>query len=189
LIVTELVHGERLSSYIRRHPELSTGILFLYASDVAYALLYLHNKKALHRDVACHSCMLDKDHNRVKLSNLGLSARGECYKISKEEKVHLRIRWHAPEVIKTGFYTTPSDVFSYGILVWEIFHYVQRPYGKIENHVIREKISKPDFRPGVDKSLPEEIKHIMEFCWKADPSKRPVMATVVGYIRNNAGKM
>ncbi|VDO16362.1 unnamed protein product [Haemonchus placei] len=83
--------------------------------------------------------MLDKDHNRVKLSNLGLSARGECYKISKEEKVHLRIRWHAPEVIKTGFYTTPSDVFSYGILVWEIFHYVQRPYGKIENHVIREK--------------------------------------------------
>nr|CDJ83975.1 SH2 motif and Tyrosine protein kinase domain containing protein [Haemonchus contortus] len=189
LIVTELVHGERLSSYIRRHPELSTGILFLYASDVAYALLYLHNKKALHRDVACHSCMLDKDHNRVKLSNLGLSARGECYKISKEEKVHLRIRWHAPEVIKTGFYTTPSDVFSYGILVWEIFHYVQRPYGKIENHVIREKISKPDFRPGVDKSLPEEIKHIMEFCWKADPSQRPVMATVVGYIRNNAGKM
>ncbi|XGW26605.1 hypothetical protein V3C99_007317 [Haemonchus contortus] len=189
LIVTELVHGERLSSYIRRHPELSTGILFLYASDVAYALLYLHNKKALHRDVACHSCMLDKDHNRVKLSNLGLSARGECYKISKEEKAHLRIRWHAPEVIKTGFYTTPSDVFSYGILVWEIFHYVQRPYGKIENHVIREKISKPDFRPGVDKSLPEEIKHIMEFCWKADPSQRPVMATVVGYIRKNAGKM
>uniref|UniRef100_A0A7I4YPR1 Tyrosine-protein kinase n=1 Tax=Haemonchus contortus TaxID=6289 RepID=A0A7I4YPR1_HAECO len=189
LIVTELVHGERLSSYIRRHPELSTGILFLYASDVAYALLYLHNKKALHRDVACHSCMLDKDHNRVKLSNLGLTARGECYKISKEEKAHLRIRWHAPEVIKTGLYTTPSDVFSYGILVWEIFHYVQRPYGKIENHVIREKISKPDFRPGVDKSLPEEIKQIMEFCWKADPSKRPVMATVVGYIRNNAGKM
>ncbi|KAK5970471.1 Protein kinase domain-containing protein [Trichostrongylus colubriformis] len=143
-------------------------------------------KKCLHRDVACRNCLLDENQDRVKLSDFGLSKQGNFYKIPKEENTP--IRWAAPEVLSTAIYTAKSDIYSYGILVWEIFHHAERPYGDIPNKVIREKIADPQFRPAINAKLPKEVKYLMEYCWKAEPERRPTIATVVAYIRSKARK-
>ncbi|VDO35689.1 unnamed protein product, partial [Haemonchus placei] len=90
----------------------------------------------------------------------------------------------APEVIATRVYTAKSDVYSYGILLWEIFNYGQTPYKGMDNKTVREKvIFDPKFRPPTDETLPLAVLKIMNTCWRADPEKRPTMARVVQYFK------
>ncbi|RCN43385.1 hypothetical protein ANCCAN_10650 [Ancylostoma caninum] len=96
MIVMELIHGGALNSYLKKNQELSNEVKSTYASDVAYALLYLHNKKCLHRpqykfrDVACRNCLIDVQKQLVKLSDFGLSKQGDVYEVQKDEKTPVR---------------------------------------------------------------------------------------------------
>ncbi|KAK6013499.1 hypothetical protein OSTOST_21184, partial [Ostertagia ostertagi] len=90
----------------------------------------------------------------------------------------------APEVISTRVYTAKCDVYSYGILLWEIFNNGETPYKGIDNKTVREKISDPKFRPPTDATLPIVIYRVMKTCWRANPVKRPSMAQVARYLVN-----
>ncbi|KAL6737670.1 hypothetical protein Aduo_011296 [Ancylostoma duodenale] len=186
MIVMELIHGGALNSYLKKNQELSNEAKSSYASDVAYALLYLHNKKCLHRDVACRNCLIDVQKQLVKLSDFGLSKQGDVYEVPKDEKTP--VRWQAPEVFTTRQYTAKADVYAYGITVWEIFHNAEIPYPGIENKIIRQKIFDPEFRPAIDESVPTTWRILMKACWKGDPEKRPPMLGIVGYLRRDKTK-
>ncbi|PIO62452.1 protein tyrosine kinase [Teladorsagia circumcincta] len=84
----------------------------------------------------------------------------------------------APEVIATRIYTPACDVYSYGILVWEIFNDAEMPFKGIDNKTIKAKISEPDFRPNIDPAIPPNVKLVMKSCWSGDPAQRPTMKRV-----------
>ncbi|KAK5979322.1 Protein kinase domain-containing protein [Trichostrongylus colubriformis] len=134
----------------------------------------------MHRDIACRNCLISVKSGVVKISDFGLSKQAEFYNIPPDER--LPIKWQAPEVISTRVYTVKCDVFSYGILLWEIFNNGEMPYKGIDNKTVRQKISDPTFRPPTDATLPIVIYRVMKTCWRGNPVKRPSMAQVVRYL-------
>ncbi len=99
--------------------------------QISNGCLYLENNKIVHRDLAARNCLLNKDNNNltVKISDLGLARNiytNEIYEI--KNKRPLPLRWMAPESIFDAFFTSKSDVWSFGILVGEIFNFGVQPY-------------------------------------------------------------
>jgi serine/threonine protein kinase len=109
--------------------------------QISNGCLYLENNKIVHRDLAARNCLLNKDNNNnliVKISDLGLARNiytEEIYEIKNKRK--LPLRWMAPESIFDGFFTSKSDVWSFGILASEIFNYGAQPYSGFSNDEIR----------------------------------------------------
>ncbi|XGW24632.1 hypothetical protein V3C99_006230 [Haemonchus contortus] len=182
MIVMEYVDGGALNDYLKKNTNVNVKTRISYAIDAATGLAYLHAKSCMHRDVACRNCLIDVSKGIVKLTDFGLSKQAESYTIPKDEK--LPIRWQAPEVIATRVYTLKSDVYSYGVLLWEIFNNGEAPYKGMDNKAVRENILDPKFRPPTDDSLPIVVSKVMLTCWRADPAKRPTMARIVQYLSN-----
>ncbi|VDM65756.1 unnamed protein product [Strongylus vulgaris] len=180
MIVMEMVNGGGLDHHLRKNPNISVKEKISYAIDVAVGLVYLHSKGCMHRDIACRNCLIDVKKTLVKISDFGLSKQAESYTIKSEEK--LPIRWQAPEVITTRIYTRKCDVYSYGILLWEIFNNAEKPYAGINNRTIRENITDPKFRPVVDVKWPIVVQRAMRACWRGDSKKRPEMQQVARYL-------
>ncbi|KAL6737177.1 hypothetical protein Aduo_010844 [Ancylostoma duodenale] len=180
MIVMELIHGGSLDQHLKKNPTISNKEKIGYSTDVAIALVYLHSKGCLHRDVACRNCLIDLRKSVVKLSDFGLSKQAVSYSIPDDER--LPIRWQAPEVISERVYTKKCDVYSFAILLWEIFNNAQMPHARISNKIVKERISDPSFRPPLDSKLPIVIRRVMRTCWRADPNKRPTMAQAARYL-------
>ncbi|KAK6015974.1 protein tyrosine kinase [Ostertagia ostertagi] len=183
MIVMELINGGGLDHYLQKNPNVHfqsvNRLVLLAIKKETYAVHQL----AL-RDVACRNCLIDEKNNIVKISDFGLSKQGDSYKVPEEEK--LAIRWQAPEVIATRVYTPACDVYSYGILVWEIFNDAEMPYKGIDNKTIKAKISEPDFRPNIDPAIPHNVQVVMKCCWNGDPAQRPTMKRVFELLLRKA---
>ncbi|KJH46880.1 protein tyrosine kinase [Dictyocaulus viviparus] len=184
MIVMELVNGGGLDDYLRKRKKKNKYVTIKekigYAIDVAIGLVYLHSKGCMHRDIACRNCLIDLKRNIVKITDFGLSKQAETYKIKGHER--LPLRWQAPEVISTRTYTAKCDVYSYGILVWEIFNDAQQPFTGMDVKTVKSKIIDPKFRPPVDPRLPIVIQRVMRSCWRADPKRRPNMEQTARYL-------
>ncbi|KAL6738953.1 hypothetical protein Aduo_012449 [Ancylostoma duodenale] len=89
----------------------------------------------------------------------------------------------APEVVATHIYTRECDVYSYGILVWEIFNNAKMPFAEYDNKTVRARIFDPTFRPPLSDDLPDEIRVIVTACWAAQPNNRPVMKDVAWILK------
>ncbi|PIO55453.1 hypothetical protein TELCIR_23160, partial [Teladorsagia circumcincta] len=89
----------------------------------------------------------------------------------------------APEVVATHIYTRECDVYSYGILVWEIFNDAKMPFEEYDNKTVRQRLSDPTFRPPLSEDLPDEIRVVCTACWAAAPNTRPVMKDVAWILR------
>ncbi|KAE9417521.1 hypothetical protein Angca_006687, partial [Angiostrongylus cantonensis] len=133
------------------------------------------------RDLACRNCLIDSQKNIVKISDFGLSKQAEKHVIQTTERIP--VRWQAPEVISKFVYTRECDVYSYGILVWEIFNDGKVPFEEHSNRTVRQRLSDPKFRPPISKEWPEEVRIIVAACWLADPRRRPVMKDVAWILK------
>ncbi|EYC26395.1 hypothetical protein Y032_0010g1131 [Ancylostoma ceylanicum] len=92
--------------------------------QAAWGLEYLHAKNVLHRDIAARNCLYGD--NKVKISDFGLTREGTVYQMDPHKRVP--IRWLAPETLRMAIYTQKTDVFSYGIMCWEIYNNGIEPY-------------------------------------------------------------
>ncbi|KAK6044327.1 hypothetical protein COOONC_18168, partial [Cooperia oncophora] len=152
-----------------------------YAFDVSLGLYYLHNKRCMHRDIACRNCLIDNQRNIVKISDFGLSKQADRYKIQGSERIP--VKWQAPEVMSTLVYTRECDVYSYGILVWEIFNDARQPFEEFSNRTVRHRLAEPNFRPPLSPDMPIEIRVIVAACWNSIPDHRPIMKDVAWILR------
>ena len=81
---------------------------------------YLERKRCIHRDLASRNCLLGRNQD-IKISDFGMSKHLKVYRIRKESHQPVAIRWSAPESLKRGVFSTMSDSYSYGVLLWEIY--------------------------------------------------------------------
>lgn len=130
MLLMELVDGGSLDKYLQKNAsKITVPERIKMCHDAAKGLEYLHDKGCIHRDVAARNCLVSE--GRCKISDFGLSremsAVNAKYKLTNL-KQKLPIRWLAPETLTTASYSTKSDVFSYGILMWEIFSDGADPY-------------------------------------------------------------
>jgi len=171
MIVMELVPGGSLLNYLRSSADkLSIKALLGMCVDAASGMEYLESKNCIHRDLAARNCLVG-DTNTVKISDFGMSREEEEYIVSDGLK-QIPIKWTAPEALNYGKYTSLCDVWSYGVLAWEIFSKGGTPYQGMTNTRARELIDS-GYRMPAPEGTPDEIYQLMLRCWQYESEDRP----------------
>lgn len=176
MIVMELVSGGSLLNYLRTSSDkLTTKALLGMCQDAASGMEYLESKNCIHRDLAARNCLVSETHC-VKISDFGMSREEEEYIVSDGLK-QIPIKWTAPEALNYGKYTSLCDVWSYGVLTWEIFSKGGTPYQGMTNTRARELIDS-GFRMPAPDGTPDEMYQLMLRCWQYEPEDRPHFAEI-----------
>eukprot|EP00056_Hartaetosiga_gracilis_P011121 m.166535 g.166535 ORF g.166535 m.166535 type:complete len:2195 (+) comp13451_c0_seq2:195-6779(+) len=172
MLVVEFCEFGSLNSYLSRNSRTTEVQRIHMASDCAQGLAYLASLKFVHRDVASRNVLLNSE-NRCKISDFGMSRDMEdstYYHSSKRGA--LPVRWTAPEALETHKFSEMSDVWSFGVLMYEIWTNASVPY-KGWNHqkVWTAVTSGATLQKPVD--CPNEVFEVMSSCWEFTPQMRP----------------
>ncbi|XP_040608875.1 tyrosine-protein kinase Fer isoform X2 [Mesocricetus auratus] len=171
-IIMELVPGGDFLSFLRkRKDELKLKQLVRFSLDVASGMLYLESKNCIHRDLAARNCLVGEN-NVLKISDFGMSRQEDGGVYSSSGLKQIPIKWTAPEALNYGRYSSESDVWSFGILLWETFSLGVCPYPGMTNQQAREQVER-GYRMSAPQNCPEEISKIMMKCWDYKPENRP----------------
>ncbi|KAM9367801.1 tyrosine-protein kinase Fer isoform 1-T1 [Phaethornis superciliosus] len=176
-IVMELVPGGDFLSFLRKKKdELKTKQLVKFSLDAASGMAYLESKNCIHRDLAARNCLVGES-NILKISDFGMSRQEDDGVYSSSGLKQIPIKWTAPEALNYGRYTSESDVWSFGILLWETFSLGVCPYPGMTNQQAREQVEK-GYRMSAPQKCPEEIYKIMQRCWDYNPENRPKFSEI-----------
>ncbi|XP_026153096.1 tyrosine-protein kinase Fer isoform X3 [Mastacembelus armatus] len=171
-IVMELVPGGDFLSFLRKKKdELKTKQLVRFAVDVAAGMAYLESKNCIHRDLAARNCLVGEG-SVLKISDFGMSRQEDDGVYSSSGLKQIPIKWTAPEALNYGRYSSDSDVWSYGILLWETFSLGVCPYPGMTNQQAREQVEK-GYRMACPQRCPEDVYKVMLRCWQYNPEDRP----------------
>ncbi|KAF3690914.1 Megakaryocyte-associated tyrosine-protein kinase [Channa argus] len=183
-IVTELMSKGNLVNFLRTRGRsvVNSVQLLHFALDVCEGMEYLESKKLVHRDLAARNVLVSDDHV-AKVSDFGLTKLDS--KVS--DKAKLPIKWTAPEALKKEKFSTKSDVWSYGVLLWEIFSYGRQPYPKIPLMEVKEKVE-GGYRMEAPEDCPPGAYALMRVCWEQEPRKRPAFHKLREKLEQEIGK-
>ncbi|KAF5278624.1 hypothetical protein FQA39_LY00666 [Lamprigera yunnana] len=182
-IIMELMQGGDLLTYLRssRNPMTNTPSLTLkelikMCVDVSKGCRYLEEMHFVHRDLACRNCLvssMDPEYRIVKIGDFGLTRdiyKNDYYR--KEGEGLLPVRWMAPESLVDGVFTCQSDVWAFGVLLWEIMTLGQQPYPARTNLEVLHFV-KSGGRLGKPVECPEKLHELMLKCWNDEAERRP----------------
>lgn len=171
-IIMELVPGGDFLSFLRKKKdELKLKQLVKFSLDAASGMLYLESKNCIHRDLAARNCLVGEN-NILKISDFGMSRQEDGGVYSSSGLKQIPIKWTAPEALNYGRYSSESDVWSFGILLWETFSLGVCPYPGMTNQQAREQVER-GYRMSAPQHCPEDIAKIMMKCWDYKPENRP----------------
>ena len=138
--------------------------------QISCALNFISGKSLVHRDIAARNCLVGTG-IQAKLADFGLARGTGSDLYYRKLGGAVPIRWMSPEAIFDGKYSVRSDIWSFGVLVWEVFTFGQLPFYGWSNEEVLEKV-----RDGWHLALPENcpvtVCEIMEWCWEQDPHER-----------------
>ncbi|CAG0892811.1 unnamed protein product [Cyprideis torosa] len=152
------------------------------AKQVAAGMVYLSDRGFVHRDLATRNCLVS-DHMEVKISDFGLSQRlpfeNASYKGRPEDAIP--VRWMPLESITTNEFTLKSDVWAFGICLWEIFTFALQPYyGMSHEEVIN--FLRNGSRLAPPENCPPPVYELMRKCWLQNPQERPGFKVIFGTL-------
>ncbi|CAB4014881.1 ephrin type-A receptor 5 isoform X5, partial [Paramuricea clavata] len=182
MIVIEYMSNGSLDNYLKNNDGMLTRLQLLgMARDVAAGMNYLAEIKFVHRDLAARNVLVN-DAMLCKISDFGLSRELETTETQSLGEYattggKIPIRWTAPEAIKYRKFSTASDVWSFGILLWEIMSFAQRPYWEWDNFKVMEEVD-DGFRLPSPQKCPFGVHSLMLQCWKAERGGRPSFAQI-----------
>ncbi|XP_012967845.1 tyrosine-protein kinase Mer isoform X4 [Mesocricetus auratus] len=158
-----------------KHIPLQTLLKFMV--DIAQGMEYLSNRNFLHRDLAARNCML-RDDMTVCVADFGLSKKiysGDYYRQGRIAK--MPVKWIAIESLADRVYTSKSDVWAFGVTMWEIATRGMTPYPGVQNHEMYDYLLHGHRLKQPDDCL-DELYDIMYSCWSADPLDRPTFSVL-----------
>lgn len=163
LVVMEYIEDGDVLTYVRSNKDsLSTKQLVCMCKHVAKGMAYLESKSCIHRDLAARNCLVGNN-LEVKITDFGKARFGTLY--AQPSGGTISIFWSAPEVIRYGAFTSMSDVWSFGIFLWEVFSKGESPYEGTDHESLYEDL-KTGYRLPAPRGTPDECYNLMKNCWK-----------------------
>ncbi|OZC04865.1 hypothetical protein X798_08167 [Onchocerca flexuosa] len=182
LIILELLAGGDLKSFLRecrpkntKDQRIQMVDLLYMAQDVAKGCKFLADNRFIHRDIAARNCLLTKKEvgRVVKIADFGMARdiyRQDYYR--KGGKAMLPVKWMPPEAFLDGVFTVKTDVWSFGVLLWEIFSLGYMPYpGRSNQEVMSLIVNGGRLEP--PNGIPDQIYTLMLACWSTADTDRP----------------
>ncbi|EFP09724.1 CRE-KIN-9 protein [Caenorhabditis remanei] len=181
LLVEFCEHGDLLHMIRNRKQEIMDGPsispdglkikdLLMFSWQISNGLEYLNNIGCIHRDIAARNVLVDSS-NTCKIGDFGLCRLTDSL-LYTARGGRLPLKWMAPESLSSYEYSFKSDVWSYGVLLWELFSLGEVPYGEVQTtellqtHRSGKRLLKPEY-------CPDEIYDVMRSCWQELPDDRP----------------
>uniref|UniRef100_A0A2A4JGX7 receptor protein-tyrosine kinase n=1 Tax=Heliothis virescens TaxID=7102 RepID=A0A2A4JGX7_HELVI len=186
-----MLYGD-LKNYLlaRRHlaagggAEVSAARLTAMALDAARALSYLAQLRYVHRDVAARNCLVSA-HRVVKLADFGMTRlvfENDYYRFSR--KGMLPVRWMAPESLALGVFSPASDVWSFGVLLYEIVTFGSLPFQGLSNAEVLARV-KAGHTLELPAGLKPQLEGLIKSCWQQEHKARPSAAEVAAFLADS----
>ncbi|KAG1712215.1 Tyrosine-protein kinase Btk29A [Nymphon striatum] len=171
-IVTEFMKHGSLLIYLRRNEvRLKPAVLLDMCVQVCSGMAYLEQHNYIHRDLAARNCLVGSE-NTVKVADFGLARYVLDDEYTSSGGAKFPIKWAAPEVLCYTRFSSKSDVWAFGVLMWEIFTCGKMPYGRATNAEVVERVQR-GLRLERPRTCPREVYSTMKSCWERTPDRRP----------------
>ncbi|KAG8363321.1 hypothetical protein BUALT_Bualt19G0010200 [Buddleja alternifolia] len=185
IFLTEYIRNGSLYDVLKKKGRVDPQTAVAYALDIARGMNYLHQHKPhaiIHRDLTPRN-ILQNEAGHLKVTDFGLSktimGKNACYKMTGGTGTY---RYMAPEVYRRESYGKSADVFSFALIVHELF--LGRPSDRrIDPEKLADKRAYEDSRPHLSSTVyPERIKRLLQECWHKNPDRRPTFEEIILYL-------
>ena len=184
-IITQFMSGGSLYSKLHNRAAdastLASTQLSIIALGIAYGMSYIHSHHVIHRDLKSLNIMLDEN-DMPKICDFGMA------RMKTDNSMTMGIgtaQWMAPEVISGNAYNEKADVYSYGIILWEMLT-GDVPFNGMTPVQVGLAVVQNKARPRIPKTCPANLKSFIELCWDTDPNLRPDFPRIVGALETGA---
>ncbi|XP_061427574.1 tyrosine-protein kinase ABL1 isoform X2 [Lethenteron reissneri] len=171
-IVTEFMPRGNLLDYLREcdRDEVTAVVLLYMATQISSAMEYLERRNLIHRDLAARNCLVGENH-LVKVADFGLSRLMTSDIYTARAGAKFPIKWTAPESLAYNKFSIKSDVWAFGVLLWEIATYGMSPYPGIDLTQVYDLLEK-GYRMEQPEGCPPKVYQLMRSCWQWNPQDR-----------------
>ncbi|CAL4954586.1 unnamed protein product [Urochloa decumbens] len=176
-IITEFLSGGSLRAFLHKqdHKSLPLDKIISISLDIAHGMAYIHSQGVVHRDVKPDNIIFDEDFC-AKIVDFGIACEEEyCDPLANDTGT---FRWMAPEMMKHKAYGRKVDVYSFGLILWEMFS-GSIPYEELNPFQAAFAVFDKNVRPAIPTSCPAPVRLLIEQCWASHPEKRPDFFQIV----------
>uniref|UniRef100_A0A8C5K1U3 Tyrosine-protein kinase n=1 Tax=Jaculus jaculus TaxID=51337 RepID=A0A8C5K1U3_JACJA len=184
MLVMEMAELGPLNKYLQQNRHVKDKNIIELVHQVSMGMKYLEECNFVHRDLAARNVLLVTQHY-AKISDFGLSKALRADENYYKAQTHGKwpVKWYAPECINYYKFSSKSDVWSFGVLMWEAFSYGQKPYRGMKGSEVTAMLEKGE-RMGCPAGCPREMYELMNLCWTYEVEKRPGFVAVELRLRN-----
>ncbi|KAM1233907.1 hypothetical protein ACFX13_003633 [Malus domestica] len=182
-IVTEYMSGGSVYDYLHKQKGVfKLPSLLKVAIDVSKGMTYLHQNNIIHRDLKAANLLMDEN-EVVKVADFGVArVNSQSGVMTSETGTY---RWMAPEVIEHKPYDHKADVFSFGVVLWELLT-GKLPYEHLTPLQAAVGVAQKGLRPTIPKNTPPKLAELLEKCWQQDPATRPDFSEIIENLQTLA---